>query len=399
MEFEEFNDGFDDGMAAVEKPLENQPPAPEIPLPEDLEEFETYEDIEDWNGVTKEPKTKAPEAPNAAAKPGEKNIFGEEVEKKAEEAAKIPFKLSDFLEKQLGSSKIMTGSKENPLEYDLTDLTEQQQIALLMDITRKKTLEEVQKGAGSEEVIDLSDEEFDIIAKIRAGNAQEIIDMLSEESGGSATSEFTDDDYMAWRIKVDNPDLTEEEVIAEVQVAKDLPSYSKKVTAAKAAYEKAAEEYTTTLEKQAAQEREEEWKANAKTIVDMAVAKTELYGFDLEDEDGKAVVKEAVKDLLEIDDQMQTTFNKILNDNEQVLELAMLRRAMPRIQKYVAELEAKEQELETLKSTLSKSTSASAQTPPPNASVLIKKDSPNKKQNDYLDNLFLESRLQPFEEK
>lgn len=273
-----------------------------------------------------------------------------ENEERLERATLNPdeFNFTSFLQNELGieDGKILTGDPESPIEYDLSDLNMQQQVALL-----KKHYQDAQESNS------LTKDEQYVLEQLRTGNIEDVYNRLAEELGQSSqnsytpdidVSQYSDDEIMLWKLKNDYPNMTDDELAMELDSLKDSPTYEKKTEGAKnllqqtLEYQKQQQEQQSVLQAQQAKEQLQQ------SMIESATQMEDLFGFELDD----AIKNQALADLLEAEEGDSPELIKFLDTPEGLVQTATLWRAMPQINEYVNGLH---EEIDSLKNKLNNS--------------------------------------------
>jgi len=231
--------------------------------------------------------------------------------------------LDDYVAKRLGSDKIMTGSDDDPLEYSIKELPSKSKIAILEDLWKKEY--------GSK-ASDYTEDEVLAIQMLREGKLEELHEALGRELGvhQKLNPNVSDDEVVAWKIANDFPNLSEDEVIQEVETLKTLPNYEKKVEAYKSHFAQAIEEYNNDLEVQEQLAKHGVWKRQESFLIDEARNMEDLFGFTLDDD----VKNDALNDIL----SDGTKFHTYMETPEGRLQAAIALNALPKISEYVENL-------------------------------------------------------------
>jgi hypothetical protein len=288
-------------------------------MTEEFRTLDTYEIIED--------------SPQPA---GEQGVEGE---------APIPqsFDLSKFVANEIGAKegRILSGSPEEPIEYDLSELTPKQQVAILKDYYSKQ-------NKSSESVNnEFTEDEMYVINTLREGKLEDLYNQLSTELGRNTTTsnpEYSDDQLIEWKIKSELPDLSDDELEMEVEQFNNSPLRDKRLESIKNQYNQTLEAQKQQLSFQEQQAQQQEQEQLRQEITSIAESTSDLFDFELDDD----IKNAALSDLLENGEGSETPrLVEFLGTPEGLTQTAMLWRAMPEINSYVNSLH---KEIDSLKS-------------------------------------------------
>lgn len=245
------------------------------------------------------------------------------------------FDVSKFIAEEIGSldGTIVTGSAEEPLEYNIKDLTPKQQIAILKNHYANRLND-----------TSLSEDEQQVVEMLRSNRLDDLYSALGEEIGVAQPSqeinisEYSDDDIMIWKIRNDFPDMSDEELEGELESQKDSPYYDKKVNSAKSSLQAAIEAQQEQAKLQETEKSNQELQRIKKQIFEETSKVSDFFGFEA-DEDVKNA---ALADILEIPEGKQSpAIAEFLDTPQGIAQTAVLWRMMPKINEYVNSLHAR----------------------------------------------------------
>lgn len=247
--------------------------------------------------------------------------FGEDYEQKEAEQPLPESEVEDYITKFLNANNVNRNEihftnedgQDETVRFD--DLSDDEKLELLTSISE----------------IPITDQEIETLNFLRKnrlnlaeyveGQKQKAIeDYLKQNNSYNYTVDsLTDDELYAFELKDKYPDLTDEEIKAEVDYAKENQElYNKKINSLRAEYKKLEEDQLAEQNKQQEAEREQEWNDFAETVVNVARNTSEMHDLLLEDEDKE----EVLSFLLDKDGNGQTKFIKLLEDPAQLFNLA-----------------------------------------------------------------------------
>ena len=251
------------------------------------------------------------------------------------------FDLGNFVANEIGAKegRILSGSVEEPIEYSLSELTPKQQVAILKDYYSKANTTQAEAPS-------FTDDEMFVINSLREGKLEDLYGQLSEElgKGGNPTpTQYSDDDYISWKIQSDIPDLSQEELEFEVESFKASPLYDKRLDSIKNQYSQVIESQQQQVTFQQQQEVQANITELQNEIIDIAKNTNDVFDFELDDN----VKNLALQDLIEPNEETgNPALIDFLGTPEGLTQTAMLWRAMPEINEYVNTLH---KEVERLK--------------------------------------------------
>ena len=248
------------------------------------------------------------------------DIFSEETGNLNEVGTK---ELVESILKNLGieDNKITIIGEDNvEQEVDFFSLSKEEQLDILSSTNEEDTIEKIPELQDSEQELikflrdnDLTIEEYLNLYK----------DQILEELGSSDpvynVDSYTDEELFLADLKSKFDDLTEEELEKELSKAlEDKELFTKKINKLRNDYKQLEETYKADLEKEANQQREEQYNQFVDTMVDVALKTPDLYGIELEDEEKNSVLSF----LLELDENGTSEFYKSLNDPNNLYKAA-----------------------------------------------------------------------------
>jgi len=200
-------------------------------------------------------------------------------------------------------------------EVDFDSLTDEEKLYIL----------------NSSESQSLTDDEIETINSLRknkmslkdytAWQREEAVkDYLSKAQTPSyKVDQLSDEDLYKFDLMEKYPDMTEDEVAEEVELAKTNESlFNKKIAALRKEYTELEDEQTKYAEQQAQEEYEAQYNQLAESLVNVARGINDLHDLVVEDEDKDAVLST----LLDRDANGQSEFYKYLEDPEALFKMA-----------------------------------------------------------------------------
>lgn len=131
--------------------------------------------------------------------------------------------------------------------------------------------------------------------------------------------ELKDDDLYVFDLHERYPDMTDEELVQELEFAKQSEAlFNKKIAALRTEYKQLEDENIEQQKLQASEAKEQEFNMLAQSLVNVANSTNELHDLILEDEDKEAVLSF----LLDRDANGQSQFYKLFEDPQKLFELA-----------------------------------------------------------------------------
>lgn len=253
------------------------------------------------------------------------------------EPNEVPF-LAQYLANKLGSSTIISGDADNPVELNLGDLSDKQLVSVLDYFYKSQYNNALQQ-------YDLDDTEAEMINFFRAGNRDALKSMFSDDTNSYVDYPFKDnDELLTWKLQQEYPELSPLELIFELQAAKDSPTYESKISSAK----KYWEDYNNYQynQQQAVQEQEynESLEQEKYYVSELTNSVESIHGIPVPNE-----VKETVLDLILNSPNEYTPESKFahtyLNNPEGLVEAATAIAIMPYVADYINELHEEIQQL------------------------------------------------------
>lgn len=241
----------------------------------------------------------------------------------------IPF-LAQYLANKLGSSTIVSGDVDNPVELNLGDLNEKQLVSVLDYYYKNQYRTALDQ-------YDLDNTETEIINYFRAGNRDALKSMF-DDSIVTVEYPFKDnDELLTWKLQQEYPDLSPMELIFELQAAKDSPTYESKISSAK----KYWEDYNNYQYNQQQSSQEEEYnqalEQEKSYVSELTNSVESIHGIPVPTE-----VKDIVLDLILNVPNDYTSESKFahnyLNNPEGLVEAATAVAIMPYVADYINEL-------------------------------------------------------------
>lgn len=155
---------------------------------------------------------------------------------------------------------------------------------------------------------------------VEAQRQQAVKDYLEQnKSYNYAVDGLSDKELYAYELQENYPDLTSEEIEAEVDRAMENEElFGKKIAAIRNNYKKLEDDRLAEQKQTQQREREQEWEDFTNNMVTVARNTNELHNLILEDEDKEEVLSY----LLDKDGNEQTEFIKLLSDPQRLFELA-----------------------------------------------------------------------------
>jgi len=196
------------------------------------------------------------------------------------------------------------------------------------DLSKEEQLEILNPIAEPEDN-NLDDSEIDLINRLRENNwtvedflenyKQSIIDSLGNTSDQNYDIDAYDDQELFLLDLKNKYDLTDEELVKELdKELQDENLFKKKVDILRAEYKQLEDQYKETQKQEFAQQQEEQYNRFSETMVNVALETPEFYGIELEDDEKN----EVLSFLLDLDDNGTSTFYKTLNDPKKLYEAA-----------------------------------------------------------------------------
>ena len=176
---------------------------------------------------------------------------------------------------------------------------------------------------------DLDDGEINLINHLRSndlsiedfleGYKQSIISELGQEPNQTYDIDAYDDQELFILDLKNKYDLTDEELVKELQKElEDETLFKKKVDILRTEYKNLEEQYNLTQQAEAESQREEQYNQFSETMVNIAIETPEFYGIELEDDEKN----EVLSFLLDLDERGTSNFYKTLNDPKKLYEAA-----------------------------------------------------------------------------
>ncbi len=248
-------------------------------------------------------------------------IFNEDIFEQADVVSNVPSnKLIDDLLKSKGINDakiVLVEEDDTEKEVSFYDLSPEQQLEIL---TTEET-PEVQTQ--------LVDEEQEFIQYLRDNNItldqylEAYKEQIAEELGSGVEQAYdidayTDEELFVLDLKA-KYDLTDEECVKELEKElQDKELFNKKATKLRSEYKELEDSYKAQQEQLFASQREAEYNGFVEKMVDVAVSTSDLYGFELEDDEKNVVLDY----LLTLDESGNSNFYKALEDPNNLYKAA-----------------------------------------------------------------------------
>lgn len=275
-----------------------------------------FDDILDWGD----------EAPGA----GEGNNEGGESDVKADDVfgfddlpdsgtKAVPTILDDFLaSKGITDAKVkVVNEKNEEEEVSFYDLSKEDQLEILNSLENNDSLvftEEEERF-----LTQLKDNGMSLSTYLEAYKDQILQEAQTPQEPIYEIDSYTDQELFLLDLKSKFEDLTDDELVAELE--KEMQNenlFKKKTDALRRDYKALEDQYKEAERVNQETKREEQFNAFADAMVDVAVKTPEFYGIELEDEEKTAVLSY----LLDLDEKGVSTFYKDLNTPEKLYEAA-----------------------------------------------------------------------------
>lgn len=243
---------------------------------------------------------------------------------------------------ELEDGKFYTGSEDNPVEKSISELNEQQKVALLEEYYRSQLNQPQDSGVSNEEQV--------VLNYLREGDLEGLYSELSRELGVNTQQqdyvEPSDDDLIYWKVKSDNPDFDDDEIQEEIELIKESPKLEQKINSYKKQYRNAVEAYRAQQEQQEFAQLDNEYRQLQDNIIEIVRNTNEIAGFELDEEDDD-VKNEVLADLLEYNEGSNLPrFMEYINTPEGMVETALTVKSLPKIYQYIESLHQKIEEME-----------------------------------------------------
>lgn len=250
--------------------------------------------------------------------------------------------LAEFVASKLNieDGNFVTGSVDNPVEKNINELNEKQLTALLDTYYKDKY-------SSAFRDMDLDDSEVQVLNMLRKGDLKTLHNELSKELGIDDTpsvqgmpENWEADDFLMWKISQDYPNLSEAEIMEELEEAKLSPSYDSKVATARRQLEEALE-----LQQQYQQaELQQQINSKRDELIQKARNLDNLFGFELDDD----VKNQALNDIFQFDGTNYNRFvRNYVEDPDGLLHASLAVAALPKISEYVKGLHERIERLES----------------------------------------------------
>lgn len=274
----------------------------------------------------------------------EYGVDADEYQRNLEALDKSPssFNFDNFIANELGApdGRIVTGSPDNPIYLNISELSDIQKVALLK---HHYTAANNSKDSG------LSEDESYIISKLRNGELEDLYNDLSVELGKNINSN-TDEDYdvnsyepdsiVLWNLQQQYPNMTPEELEEQLEITKNLPNYNKILDASTKKLQSFFESQLQQTQSQKQREYAQVEQARTNELINIASQVEHLHGFELSDNDKN----EALALLIEKNQgSNMPILQEYLQTPQGLLEAAFAMTALPKIsaqyEKMLSELE------------------------------------------------------------
>ena len=220
--------------------------------------------------------------------------------------------LSDLLKAQgINDGKILIVNDNNEEEeLDFYSLSKEEQLDILL---QKEEPENV----------DLDDSEIDLINSIRESgkSVEEFLAGIPQSVEPTVSYEidnYTDQELFAIDLR-NKYDLTDEELIKELEKElQDEVLFKKKADKLREEYKQIEDQYKQEEQIKFEQERQENYNNFVNVMADVAVKTPELYNFELTEDERD----NTLRFILDLDDNGQSEFYKMLNDPKKLYEAA-----------------------------------------------------------------------------
>ena len=239
------------------------------------------------------------------------------------------FNINKFIASEIGSEDgyVVTGSPDNPIKLKIDDLSEVQKIALLKHHYQSTSVNN-----------ELSEDELHIISKLRSGELEDLYNDLATELGKNTEQTIEDDDYdvnsyepdsiVFWNLKQQYPNMTQEELEEQIEIAKNLPNYNKILEASTKKLQEYFNQQKQQLQNQKLEQNKVSEQQRANQLISLASQVEDLYGFELDDNDKN----EALSLLIEKDNNAGLPkLLEYLQTPQGQLEAALAMTALPKI--------------------------------------------------------------------
>lgn len=230
----------------------------------------------------------------------------------------------------LTDGKFLTGSVEEPIEKNISDLSVDQKLAAW-------------KHHISQSQPKFSDDEHLVVNMLRNGDLQTLYDSLGKELGAVTTPlGQTEDDAVLWSLQQSYPKFNADELNAELEAMKESPNYEAKAQQALERFNEYINQQQLTEDKTELEGMTNQAMQVADVMQQTFNGMTDLFGFELDEQ----IKQNAWNDVFEAQNGVAPLI-EFLENPEGLAQTALLWNIMPEIQKYVESLH---QEIESLKS-------------------------------------------------
>lgn len=205
----------------------------------------------------------------------------------------------------------LIGDDNEEKEVNFYDLPREEQLQILLDNNKD---EEEDNDLG------LSDDEAELLNYLRENkltvnqyldlHKQDILKDIQNPNQVYEIDSYDDEELFLLDLK-SKFDLSEEELAKELEKElKDKELFTKKVSKLRTDYKGLEDAYKQQQEAEFNAQREEQYNTFVDSMVDVAINNSELYGFELEDDDKDNVLSF----ILDLDDNGTSEFYKALNN-------------------------------------------------------------------------------------
>ena len=227
--------------------------------------------------------------------------------------------LDDFLvSKGIKDAKInMINDKNEEEEVNFYNLTKEEQLEILSSFGEEASL----TFSPEEETFlkQLKDNDMSLATYLEKYKEQILQEAQTPQDPVYEIDSYTDQELFLLDLKSRLEDLTDEELISELE--KEMTNetlFKKKTDALRKEYKALEDQYKEAERVTAETQREEQFNTFADNMVNIAIKTPELYGIELEDEEKSSVLSY----LLDLDEKGLSNFYKDLNTPERLYEAA-----------------------------------------------------------------------------
>ena len=217
-----------------------------------------------------------------------------------------------------GSKILIIDEENNEQEVDFYSLSKAEQLEILAN--SEETPEETSLESAETELINyLRDNNITLQDYLKLYE-QSIVNQLNESNAPAYDIDaYDDEELFLLDLKSRYDDLTDEELVRELEKElQDKELFLKKTTKLRSDYKQLEDTYKEDQQREFNAQKETQYNQFVDTMVDIAVKTQDLYGIELEDDEKNNVLST----LLELDDAGNSTFNKALENPDNLYRAA-----------------------------------------------------------------------------